>query len=117
MLDLLRRIRWSRRRLPHEVRCCAVAELIDVRVGVQVGDAAHHYVILPDDELAAIEKGTAVLVLIEALVVPAEPGLSNRQVGPVDYVLPQPLSWEDLEAAIDEALGYFAEDVSDQQFW
>jgi hypothetical protein len=87
-------------------------ELIDVRIDVRVVDIDDLYVTLGADESAAVEEGRALIVRIEATVMPFEPGLRVFDAPPWDYVVRTPVSWEDIEVAIAKTLFEVAEEAA-----
>ena len=87
-------------------------ELIDVRVDVREVDTDDLYVTLGAEESAAVEEGRALILRIEATVIPSEPGLGIFDAPPWDYVIRTPVSREDVEDAIAKALFEVAEEAA-----
>ena len=87
-------------------------ELIGVRVDVREVDIDDLYVTLDAEESAAVEEGRALVLRIEATVVPSEPRLRIFDAPPWDYVIRTPVSREDVENAIAKALFEVAEEAA-----
>ena len=87
-------------------------ELTEVRVDVREVDIDDLYVTLGAEESAAVEEGRALVLRIEATVIPSEPGLGIFDAPPWDYVIRTPVSREDVEDAIAKALFEVAEEAA-----